>query len=366
MKKNLFLFLFPLIFSCSKPESETHEGFDIAIDTVFVDTGDDFIFLQGGLSHSDLTNDQKQLLNFSPRNELEVIDLDSLKLLHKIATEKEGSIGTGQPYAIQIDQTGRLVLFGFDEVRFFSSDLSSMKRYRLSPETLSGLGAEDILTFNSLRSNDGKYLFSIYENPDRIPQGIAKISFEEMSVKKVPLDLTSRIQPFIYSLFMDGRLRARGHDGVYIEVVDQRLIISTPYSNEVFVVDLESDAVTLKTFESKLTQNKKPFPIKTQGESMTEFLELRKEGQKSVTFGQFYFDKTQGRVWRFSQDLDKEIGDSLVFKSVLTVFDEDLNQIAEKVIPVDPFSKKFFKDSKLWSYVNVEDELGFAVIDFKF
>jgi|TARA_R110002096_G_scaffold233311_1_gene423381 hypothetical protein len=26
----------------------------------------------------------------------------------------------------------------------------------------------------------------------------------------------------------------------------------------------------------------------------------------------------------------------------------------------------FWKDGKLWSYANVEDELGFAVIDFKF
>jgi hypothetical protein len=31
-------------------------------------------------------------------------------------------------------------------------------------------------------------------------------------------------------------------------------------------------------------------------------------------------------------------------------------------IPESPF----FKDRKLWCYENVEDELGFAVIDFKF
>ncbi|HSI74915.1 MAG TPA: hypothetical protein VK957_03435 [Lunatimonas sp.] len=36
---------------------------------------------------------------------------------------------------------------------------------------------------------------------------------------------------------------------------------------------------------------------------------------------------------------------------------EGLNQIPESY---------FWKGGKLWSYVNIEDELGFAVIDFKF
>lgn len=366
MKKTLVIFLIPLIFSCSGSDSENWESFEVSIDTVFVDAGDELIFHQIGLSHSDLSNDQKRLFNFTPKSELEVIDLDSLKLVHKIVMEKEGPLGTGWPYAIQFDQTGRLVLFGFNEVRFFSPDLSSMKRYQLSTETLPGLEPVDVLAFNTKLSPDGKFLFSIYENTDKIPQGLAKISFEEMSVIKIPLDLASRIQPFIYSLFMDGRLRSRGHEGIHMEVIDNRLIISTPYSNEAFILDLESDAVTLKTFHSELTQDKKPIPIKTQAESINEIQELRTEGQKSVTFGRFYFDKTHRRLWRFSRDLDREIGDSLIFKNVLTVFDEDLNQLAESVVSVDPFSKKFFKDGKLWSYINVEDELGFAVMDFKF
>lgn len=83
-------------------------------------------------------------------------------------------------------------------------------------------------------------------------------------------------------------------------------------------------------------------------------------------FGRFYFDKTNRRFWRFSRDLESEIGDSLIFKNVLTVFDENLNQLGEIAVSVDPFSKKFFKDGKLWSYVNVDDELGFAVFSFNF
>lgn len=361
MKKTLVLFLIPLIFSCSGSGRENREGLEVLIDTVFVDAGDELIFHQIGLSHSDLSNDQKRLFNFTPKSELEVIDLDSLKLVHKIVMEKEGPLGTGWPYAIQFDQTESVVFYGFEEVRFFNSDLSVMKRYQLTPGALAGLEPEVLSAFNP-KVADGEFLYSIYENYEQVPQGLAIVSFEDMRVKKVPLDLANRIKPFTYSL----KSSSKGYEPINLELVDNRLILSTAYSNEAFIVDLESDAVTLKTFHSELTQDKKPIPTKTAAETINEMEVIRREGKKSVTFGKFYFDKTHRRLWRFSRDLDREIGDSLIFKNVLTVFDEDLNQLAESVVSVDPFSKKFFKDGKLWSYINVNDELGFAVIDFKF
>jgi hypothetical protein len=275
--------------------------------------------------------------------------------------DKEGPLGTGWPYAIQFDQTGNLIFYGFEEVRIFSSDLSSMKRYQLNSEALSGLEPEVLSAFNP-KIADGEFLFSIYENYEQVPQGLATISFEDMRVKKFPLALASRIEPYTYSLKFSGK----GHEPINIELVDNRLILSTAYANEAFILDLESDSVTLKTFHSELTSDKKPIPIRTSAETINELSELMKEGKKSVTFGKFYFDKTHRRLLRFSRDIDREIGDSLVFKNVMTVFDENLNQLGEVIVPVDPFSKKFFKDGKLWSYVNIEDELGFAVFTFDF
>jgi hypothetical protein len=368
MKTLTIIILASLCFSCGGfTEGEEDKDFDFSysIDTVMVDAGDELIFHQIGLSHSDISNDQKQLFNFSPKSELEVIDLDSLKLLRKIVTEKEGPLGTGWPYAIQIDQTGKMVFYGFEEVRFFSSDLSSMTRYQLTPDALPGLEPEVLSAFNP-KVADREFLYSIYENYDQVPQGVATISFEEMIVKKVPLALASRIVPFTYSLFIQGKLSNRGYEPINLVLVDKLLILSTAYVNEVFILDLQSDSVTVKTFHSELTADKKMIPPKTTAETINELEELRREGKKSVKFGGFRYDKTHRRFIRFSQDLDREIGDSLVFKNVLTVFDENLNQLGEKIVPIDPFSKKFFKDGKLWSYVNVEDELGFAVFTFDF
>jgi hypothetical protein len=361
MKKTWVFLLIPLLFSCGEPDSRNREDFEVLIDTVFIESGDELIFHQYGLSHSDLSNDQKRLFNFTTKSELEVIDLDSLKLVHRIVTEKEGPLGTAWPYAIQVDQKGSMVFYGFEEVRIFGPALDSMERYQLTEEALSGLGPEILAPLNP-KIADGNFLYAVYETYEQVPQGLAIVSLEERGVKKIPLELTTRIEPYTYSL----KSSSKGYEPIHLELVDNRLIVSTAYANEAFVLDLKTDSVTLKTFHSELTPDKKPIPAKTAAETVNEMEELRKEAEKSVKFGRFYFDKTHRRFWRFSRDLDKEIGDSLVFKNVLTVFDENLNQLAETVVPVDPFSKKFFKDGKLWSYVNVEDELGFAVMDLKF
>ena len=361
MKRTLALFLIPLFFSCKEADSEDWESLEVIIDTVFIETGDELIFLQSDLSHATLSSDQKLLYNFTPKSELEVIDLDSLKLLRRIVTDKEGPLGTGWPYAIQVDQMGKLVFYGFNEARFFSSDLSSMKRYSLTSEALAGLELELLAPFNP-KIADGNSLYAIYETQDQIPQGLAIVSLDDMAVKKIPLDLSSRIVPYTYSL----KSSSKGYEPIYLELVDNRLIVSTAYANEGYVLDLETDSVTVKTFHSELTADKKPIPTRNSVETIDEMQVLRTEAKKSVTFGRLDFDKTHRRFWRFSRDLDREIGDSLVFRNVLTVFDENLNQLAETIVLADPFSKKFFKNGKLWSYINVNDELGFAVIDFNF
>jgi hypothetical protein len=253
MKKSHALFLIPLFFSCKEPDINNRGSIEVIIDTVFIESGDELIFLQSDLSHSDLSYNQKQLFNFTPKGELEVIDLDSLKLVSRIALERP--LGIGQPYAIQSHETGGLVLYGFNEVRSFNSDLSSMKRYALTPDAFPGLEPEVIAVFNP-KIADGQLLFAIYETYGKVPQGVAVISFEDISVKKIPLELASRVAPYTYSL----KSSSKEHEPIHLELVDNRLIVSTAYANEAFVLDLETDSTTLKTFHSELTPDEKPIP----------------------------------------------------------------------------------------------------------
>lgn len=145
-----------------------------------------------------------------------------------------------------------------------------------------------------------------------------------------------------------------------------KILVSTAYSNEVMVIYPERGTSEWKSFHSELTQDKRPIPAKTSAETINEFSDLGREAEKGVKFGPFYFDEENRLYWRFSREIGGEIGGSFIFKNVFTILDEELNQLIEGEVSIDPFSKKFFKDGKLWSYVNVEDELGFTIMDIKF
>ncbi|MEB2776594.1 DUF4221 family protein [Algoriphagus sp. D3-2-R+10] len=368
MKKLTPLFLLGICLACGNPTDQSNQeefNFTYRMDTVMVDSGEELLFLQSGLSHSTLSVDQKKLYNFSPKSELEIIDLDTLSLLKKIVTDKEGDLGTGWPYAIQLDQKGNLIFYGLMEVRIFPPDLNSMKKYSLSEDALTGLKPDKLAPFNPKITN-GNLLYGIYETIEQVPQGLAIISLEDRNVKKIELNLAEKINPFTYSLFVQGRLSNKAYEPIHLELANNQLIISTAYFNEAIIFDLASETVSTKTFHSELTQDQTAIPSKTSAETINEMEILRKEASKSVKFGPIYFDKTHQRFCRISRQYDKERGDSLIFKNVLTVFDNELNQLAETELPIDPFSKKFFKDGKLYSYVNVEDELGFAVFIFDF
>src|SRR5690606_8789799 len=114
MKNLSLLFLILLTLACSTPKNEKSVSsveITYTVDTLMIDSGEELLFLQSALSHSTISNDQKTLFNLSPKSELEVIDLDKLVLKTKIKTEREGDLGTGQPYSIKLNQTDNFVFY---------------------------------------------------------------------------------------------------------------------------------------------------------------------------------------------------------------------------------------------------------------
>src|SRR5690606_7370445 len=96
-KTSLLIFMRPFVFgiylliavACSgnKTEDATNRmRFSVNLsDTLFVDPGDEILYLQDGLAGAQLADDGRYLYNFDRReNAVEVIDLDQLKLERKI------------------------------------------------------------------------------------------------------------------------------------------------------------------------------------------------------------------------------------------------------------------------------------------
>lgn len=332
-----------------------------------VDAGDDIFSLLWGLNISSLSNDQKYLFNFNPKaNQLEVIDLEKLKLKEKFSLEREGPLGTGNPRNIHLDERGHLFMMGFKEIRIYSPKLDSMRLIKLNADHLNGLNSSESIGSEFKITDDGSKLITTYSEDGKIQQGLAIISLEGLQVKKIPFELGLKIHPFVRSFFMDGKLTSQSIESIYLNEIEGVAMASSPHFNEVHQVNLEKDSISVKKYCSQITKNCKPIPSQTTGETFEEMNALYLESSKQVDFGRFYFDDKGKKAWRVTNELDREIGDSLIFRQILTVFDDKMNPLGEKVVKFDPYGYKFFKDGKLWSYVNIEDELGFAVIDFKF
>ena len=372
MKKLTRIILALTCFSCSKPSDESKESdfdFSYSIDTVMVDPGDGFIYLKRGLGLAALTPDQKQLVNFNPEAaEMEVIDLEELNLVDRIKMEKEGPQGTGNPRSILISEDGKFFFTSYVDVREFNGQLDSMETYKLRTEKFEGLSLDEALGADYQISPDGKLLFVPYGPEDYLEpnSGIGVIKLEDLSLKKIPMDLWERSHAYVRTFLQDGKPVSWTNEFVYADPIDNRLLLSSHNFNEVYILDLAKDSISHKVFHSNLTQDSKKIPSKTTYDSPDEMRGVFQEQADQVEFSKFYYDDSREIFLRFSRDLDRKIGDSSVYTHVTTLFDKNLNQLHEEEVPIPYFGFKFFKDGKLYSYVNVEDELGFAVFTFNF
>jgi hypothetical protein len=89
-----------------------------------------------------------------------------------------------------------------------------------------------------------------------------------------------------------------------------------------------------------------------------------------IHFGRFFWDDTRKLYFRLSQKA-KEIASpdqKTNHETFIHAYDENLHLVGEAKLDVlqEKIYDQFFKDGKLWSYVNVKDELGFAVFTFDF
>lgn len=374
MKKLLTIFALALLGSCGGKETTGEEQENIlenltyTVDTVVVDPGDEILFV----NRLAVSSDKKTLFNLNPKkSELDVIDLDQLLVRNRIPLEQEGPQGIGKYAAgIQVTDSGELFIFGFSDLRKLNEQKDSLTIFQFMTAEFrgDGLTENEELKFSFLVSTDGSKYFVPYGEQDfqKANIGLAIVELGSMTLKKVPLDLFQRSHQYVRSFFEDGNLQSQSIEMLDIYQMKDKLIISSHNFNEAFLYDLNTDSLTRKVFHSELTANAKKVSEKNTGNTFEEMLELASEAEKEVDFGTFIYDNKSDKVVRFSRDLDRMIGDSATFKNFITIFDSGLNQLYEQEVDFKKPGFAFFKDGKLYSYVNVEDELGLAVFTFNF
>jgi len=376
--RKLFPFLgLALLASCGeKSTSESANSsilnFTVEIDTVQVDPGEEhFIYLSNYLNTATVSSDKKTLYNFNATvPELEVIDLDKLTLTEVIKLENEGptGIGAANAYIPMMDMTdnGDLYLNTWSYMIKLNAARDQVSKYWFTADSLKGDTITELEKIypDGFMADDGKFFYSTYGSVDNSPKkGIAIVNLSTMELKKVPMDIFEKIDKFSIVFSPEANSKMSLAETVFFVPFDNNILISSTAFNEVFTLDLSNGTVAQKSFHSELTDDAKKGNYEKRANSRENLFELNKEKVKEVTFGKLHFDDQNEKFWRFSTSLDRMIGDSTAYQSVLTIFDKDLTQLHEQKVSYSPMSSlSFFKEGSLYSYINLEDELGFVRI----
>jgi hypothetical protein len=303
MKTLTIIILALTLFSCSG-STAVEEGkdfnFSYSVDTVMVDPGDGILFLRLGLNTAALSPNQNQLHNFNPANsEMEIIDLESLRLTDRIKMEKEGPTGTGRPRKIMISEDGKTFFAGFMDLREFDPQLTSMKTYNIRREKFEGLGIDQFLDFDMAVSQDGKFVFTPFgpENDELARAGLAVMNLENRTLKTFPLEIWERLNAYIRRFFEDGKMISRTNESAYIDPVDNRVLLSSANFNEVYILDLLTDSISHKIYHSMLTEDLREIPSRTSFDNLEQIPAIITEMDEQVSFGRFYYDDFHKKFW---------------------------------------------------------------------
>lgn len=380
MKQISVLVLLLILASCEEkpvevqlPVANVSPDFNYVLDTVFIDAGEEQIYLEMDLSMSDFSAREGILYNLTPETgRVEVINMETLKLDSIINYKINGPNSVRQYFPFGLKKT----LFGntyFKEYRVLHKLNPGGKKidtYEFINRKLSG----DRLPFDTEIdglgeiANDGSYLASFYGNfkIGGNVLGLAKVDLEDRSLKLIPIDFWDELKKYTVTVDYDIGKRNSSPELKFLLLNGPDIILSTSASNELWYYDEESNTVTNKKYHSQLTADKKSGNYRKDITNQSLYMYWVKRKNDEVTFGPLLKDQNAHLFYRYSRELDKSNPEKPKYVYVLTVFDETLEQLNEYKLQNNiPIIGKYFEEKtfvhngSIYSYLKRENELAF-------
>ncbi|MBD3628595.1 DUF4221 family protein [Cyclobacterium sp.] len=383
MGGRLFLIslLFTLVFCQGKKASEGAsaagqksnllENFTFSMDTLMVDTGDQLInfgipFI-GAVSPNGL---HYHILDYKTL-ELQRIHLDSLKLVDSYFFEKDGPNSPGFTFPFQPLGEGLFFFPAFGKPSIIRNSGIKVRSWNLNQEKIiEGFPVESATVNNRIVFDANlDQLYSLPFNYETRHYYLAVL--DSTGERKVMVPLPEFQKAHLFTI------RTGGPEGgglkielPFLQHFNDRVLISCTVGNGIYVYESRSDSLFYRRFPLKLVPPKKTGEVKNQVLSQQEFERELEKLSTQISYWNFIRDEKSGRYFRFASRVLSPETESTAAKLeiFLMAYSEDLELIGEtKIKGLSTLPKGgFFKDGKLWSHVNVADELGFAVMDLKF
>ncbi|WP_026956028.1 DUF4221 family protein [Algoriphagus vanfongensis] len=370
-----------LLLSCSgKEQSESSksenvlENLTYSVDTVMVDAGDEVINLRHGARFSAVSLDAQRYYYYD-YNKIAIneIDLQTLEVTDIYQFSKEGpnSIGFNLPN-IQPLRNSRFFFASSANVGIYSNSGEKEKSLKFNFKEIDGLDIDEggLITNQAKISHDGKLMFAL-SSPYHTPTDVRVIIVEPEIKKGKTISLPNFIPTLKFKVHLKEEKRVMGvREGVQLNILNNVILITSSSTSDTYIYDYQIDSLRLIEFPHQLVSLKKSGEIKNEVGDENEFYAEWAKFKYQISFDKFLWDEERQQYFRFGYQLIPHEDRELEKKSEVFLFayDKNLNLIGETQLDEIEyrFESPFFKDGKLWSYVNVEDELGFAIFTFDF
>ncbi|WP_339866980.1 DUF4221 family protein [uncultured Algoriphagus sp.] len=355
------------------PVANVFPDFNYVLDTVFIDAGEEKIYLDMELNMSDYSLNEGRLYNLTPESgRVEVIDLENHKLDSIINYKINGPNSVKQyfPFGIKKTLLGDTFFKEYHVIHKVNSAGKKTDSYELINRELSG----DRLPFDTEIdglgeiSPDGSFLASFYGNfkIGGSVLGIAKVNLKDKSLKLIPIDFWDELKEYTVTVDYDIGKRNSSPELKFLLLNGPDIILSTSASNELWYYDAESDSVIHREFHSRITSDKKSGKYRKDIKDQPLYMYWVKRKNDEVVFGPLVKDHQAHLFYRYSRELDKSNPTKPKYVFVLTVFDEKLDQIHEQRLQNSiPIIGKYFEGKtfvhkgSIYSYLKKADELAF-------
>jgi hypothetical protein len=378
MRQLLFLpLLMLLLFSCGENKTDSSDNFSsmtFSIDTVVVDAGQEIINLKYGLWRGVFNSDHSTLYLWDDDDvSMAKISINDLTLEEKIKFEKEGPDGVGSFLSwINILENGNFLMANFTDIGLFDQSGKKLRTYDLKKENfLIEDNHGNNLYRQSIMTDEGDIIYGMMGNWSENTTYFVKLDFKEKHLKKLELSGLEALPDYSVILKTADMMSIATSDKA-LSRCGNRLIFSSSTFNTLYSIDLSTDSVHQINYEPKLTAKSKKGNYPKEVDSEKQFKEVLQDIYKEVNFQAPIWDADNRRFYRFSYEttpsentdtpLFESSEDMSISKIFLTVFDEHFKVLGESVVPElkKVPNSSFAKDGKIWMYVNVDDELGFA------
>ncbi|PZX47007.1 DUF4221 family protein [Algoriphagus chordae] len=375
MRKLLTISALALLSACTeKPKAEVVsnieepknilENMTYTVDTVLVDSGNEILDFSFGYNTS--SSPDGRFFYFYKNLKIQKIDLDQLTLTNSFSLEKDGPNSPGHTFSFYALSDGSFFFPTLHRPSIISDQGLKIKSWNLDKEALSeGFPIEPFSLGNRVILDPKRLnLYSLPMNIEARDFYFAVI--DSLEKRKKLVELTEFKRANKYLVRSDSEQKG---EFVHLKQFKDLVIISCTVGNGTYIYNPSLDSLYYREFPHELVPLEKTGEVKNKVGSRAEFEEELKKLNHKISYWSFIWDEQSQRYFRFASRAIRfdEEGWAKEYEIFLMAYSKDLELIGEsrlEGLSKTPFG--FFKDGKLWSQVNVEDELGFAEFTFNF